>query len=119
MLRRTPPICLCSSFRIVLLPRPTPPHKRTIEPTCRPDERQSNVLFWAGHSWTTDWFDINECWQSIPTPENLKSRGAFSVENLPAGHPRQESLIAESVSIRVHLWLETLRPFASLRWLPA
>src|SRR5437016_3710145 len=88
MFRRTPPTCLCSSFRIVVLPRPTPPHKRTIDPTCRPADRLSKALFWAGHSWMPGWFDIKqvECLQAIALRGNLKGKGATFL-SFPVWHP--------------------------------
>ena len=88
MFRRTPPTCLCSSFRIVVLPRPTPPHKRTIDPTCRPADRLSKALFWAGHSWMPGWFDIKqvECLQAIALRGNLKGKGA-TLLSFPLWHP--------------------------------
>src|SRR5439155_18904000 len=89
MFRRTPPTCLCSSFRIVVLPRPTPPHKRTIDPTCRPADRLSKALFWAGHSWMPGWFDIKqvECLQAIALRGNLKGKSEEHTSELQSrGH---------------------------------
>src|SRR6266496_4150077 len=77
MFRKTPPICLCNSLRIVVLPRPTPLHKRTIDPTWSPADRLSKVRFWAGERRTLDGLDIKQvtCRQTIPTPGNLKVFG--------------------------------------------
>jgi hypothetical protein len=79
MPRNAPPNCRCTSFNAVVLPRPTPPHTRSIEPSYAPLSTDSSAPCCAGHNWVWDLFVLLISISSVQPIQilSLKLRAPF------------------------------------------